>query len=178
MLRPVTIASRQFPPTRPNISHLSHSKMRRKRAFMTLLKLNAAALLENHFYTCLADTMTKVNQLRRGARRRYREGNHAAEILVVGILGELADYLLVGNIAHVLQYQKAYHQADWLWGTTALYIEQRGEGGLKGRPVYKVSQLEQRITAVQHCLKIPEQCVLSMTGGGFVHIQFASFYGA
>ena len=52
-------------------------------------EINANALFEDQLNTCLAYTMAEMDKFRGGASRRYREGLHTTEILVVGILRPL-----------------------------------------------------------------------------------------
>ena len=94
-------------------------------------KIDADALLEDKLHALLADAVTEVDELRRGAGCGYAESLKAAEVLIVGILCKLSHHLLVGDVAKVLQHKQACHQADWLGRTTAVRTEEGSEGLLE-----------------------------------------------
>ena len=76
------------------------------------LQVDANAFLENQLNTRFSYAMAEAYEFGRYAGNVGSEGFHAAEVLIVGILGKLSDDCLIRHIAQMLQDKKSYHQTD------------------------------------------------------------------
>lgn len=77
--------------------------------------------------------------------------NHYPELaLEESVLGPLFHHRLVRHVAHMLQDQKAAHQADVLGRAAHVLAVKRGERIFESFPVYLVGKAVQQMTLVKH----------------------------
>ena len=121
-----------------------------ERTLVVVVVIDTDALGQNQFHAALADAMTEVHQLGRGARLASRERVHTTEVLVVGVLRPLLHNRLVREVADMLQDQQAAHQADVLGRSAHALTIQRRERLVKTPPVDLVGKKVQWVTLVEH----------------------------
>ncbi len=127
------------------------------------------APLQDQLHPLLADALAEVRKLRRRARLSDTEILAAAEILEINVLLPPGDNALVGQVAQVLQYQQARHQADRLARTAVVIAVQFPERFLEHLPMCPVGKLVQGGPGIELVGEVEEHGALVGDNGFSIH---------